>query len=325
LLLTAGLALWFEPFLPLVGDLTRVGNYAEQDFGWVAPQPPIHVLANGHAMADPDILVLGDSFSRSNIWQSVVAAQSARKIQSFEIARVGCIRHWFDYALAHPTAKTIVIESVERSFLTNFKTLANCDAAVPAPFETGEWTSAARRASGPPEWHIQRTFRVSFNTLEMQLHPHDTIHGEQVGNAPIDPRCARYSNRRADRLLYFSQDEEKFAWSRDDLAQATANIVMMQKMAAQHGKEFVLMLVPDKLTAYQQCLVNVREFALDKGPNITGMLLAAGVRMPDLQHSFRENIGKIEDLYRPNDTHLSEAGYLLMAENMTRLLSRQSD
>src|SRR3569623_1607928 len=64
LLLTACLGLIFEPFEPLTGDLTRFGIYAEIDFGWHAPQPVIQIAANGRAITNPDILVLGDSFSK---------------------------------------------------------------------------------------------------------------------------------------------------------------------------------------------------------------------------------------------------------------------
>ncbi|MGZ3159791.1 MAG: hypothetical protein ACXU7H_11950, partial [Burkholderiaceae bacterium] len=60
--ITIGLSLFFEPFLPLVGDLTRVGNYAEKDFGWHTPKPILQIEENGPQIADPDVLVLGDSF-----------------------------------------------------------------------------------------------------------------------------------------------------------------------------------------------------------------------------------------------------------------------
>lgn len=324
LVLTVALGLAFEPFLPLVGDLTRVGNHAEKDFGWTAPQPPIRVLANGPAMTDPDILVLGDSFSRSNFWQSVATAESRQRIQSFEIARVGCIDNWLAHALKHPTAKTIVIESVERSFLSNFRDLPACATTQPKPFEIGAWTTAAHQSAWPPEWHIARTFKVSLNTLAMQWRPTAILRDDQVVNAPIERSCARFSNRRADRLLYFSQDEEKYRWKQEELARAIANVLRMQKSAEQHGKKFVLMLVPDKLSAYYPCLPDAQKSALGKGQDLTAALIAAGIHTPDLLGAFRSNINRIEDLYRPNDTHVSEAGYILMAGQMTQFLARRS-
>jgi hypothetical protein len=325
--LTVCLGLVFEPFEPLVGDLTRTGNFAERDFGWQASQPVIQVAGNGTSMADPDILVLGDSFSssnvwhRSNFWQSVVTGRLNQKIQSFEFARVGCVDNWLAYALNHPTAKTIVIESVERAFLSNFKDLPTCTSRIPAPFEAGPWTTAPNRRTWPPEWHIYRTFMVSINTVAMQLSPHAAIRDDKAVNAPIDRSCAKFSNRRSDRILYFSQDEEKFQWKQKDVARATSNILRMQKLASDHGKKFVLMLVPDKLSTYQKCLLNTGNFDTGKEPEITASLIHAGVHSPDMLGAFRENANKIEDLYRPNDTHVSEAGYILMGETLAQFLT----
>src|SRR3569833_1657581 len=95
LLLTAFLGLIFEPFEPLTGDLTRIGYYAEKDFGWNAPQPVFQNAANGKAITFLDILVIGDSYSKDNVWQSVFAANTHQQIQSFETAHVGCISHRF--------------------------------------------------------------------------------------------------------------------------------------------------------------------------------------------------------------------------------------
>src|SRR3569832_2918101 len=171
LLLTAFLGLINKPFEPQTNKKTHKNKKTEKDFGWNAPQPDIQIAANGKAITNPDILVLGDSFSKDNVWQSVTAAKTHQQILSFEIAHVGCISHWFSYALNHPTAKTIVIESVERSFLANFKNLTKCNFGTPEPFETHPWVTAPSRKTWPPEWHIQRTFKLSYKTLLMKLHP----------------------------------------------------------------------------------------------------------------------------------------------------------
>lgn len=321
--LTACLGLIFEPFEPLVGDLTRVGGYAEKDFGWTAPQPVIDIVGNSKSMLDPEILVLGDSFSRSNLWQSVVTGKSNKKIQSFEFAQVGCIRNWLAYALNHPSAKTIIIETVERSVLANFSDLPSCRSATPAPFESGPWTTSANRSTWPPEWHIYRTLQVSLNTLAMQMHGDSAIRDDTVVNAPIDRRCAKFSNRRPDRMLYFSQDEEKFEWKHDDLASAIANILPIQKAVLEQGKQFVLIVVPDKLTTYQECLSNPGNLNAGNRRDITASLIAAGVRTPDLLSIFREHVNKTVDLYLPNDTHLGVAGYVLMGEKLSHFLSEE--
>ncbi|HTN66897.1 MAG TPA: hypothetical protein VL051_12025, partial [Burkholderiaceae bacterium] len=236
--LTACLSLIFEPFEPLTGDLTRIGSYAEKDFGGFAPQTALDVAANGSFMADPDILVLGDSFSMGNLWQSVVTEKSGQKVQSFELGRDGCIRNWLAHALNHPSATTIIIETVERVLLPRFRDLPECSPEAPQPFEVGAWTTATTRHTWPPEWHIYRTLEVSLNTLEMRRRPASTIRSNMAVNAPIDSRCAKFSHRRPDRLLYYSQDEDKFQRRDSDLAQATANILQIQEAVRARGKQF---------------------------------------------------------------------------------------
>ena len=242
LALTVCLSLIFEPFEPLVGDLTRVGNYAEKDFGWHTPKPVIQIEANGVTMTEPDILVLGDSFSRNNVWQSVVSQKLHAKIQSFEYADVGCIQNWVDYALNQSSAKTVIIESVERVFAPRFQSISPCKPDKPIAFSIGASATNATQQTWPPEWHIYRTFKVAFNTVEMKRKPHTTLRGNAI-NAPIDPQCAKFSNRRSDRILYFPQDEEKFQWSLEKKASAIANIVRIQKLFSEHGKKFVFMMI----------------------------------------------------------------------------------
>jgi hypothetical protein len=64
-------ALWLEP---LRGDLTRLGGYAENDFGWRTPQavfdPPLAVGPDRDEALD--VVVFGDSFS----WQSAQMHQT---------------------------------------------------------------------------------------------------------------------------------------------------------------------------------------------------------------------------------------------------------
>jgi len=58
-------------FEKLYGDLTRMGRFSERDFGWREQRPPIPPeLFKDYSLADADILIIGDSFSASRIWQT---------------------------------------------------------------------------------------------------------------------------------------------------------------------------------------------------------------------------------------------------------------
>lgn len=307
---------------PINNDLTRVGGYAERDFGWNAPQTVIKLKANGKFITDPDVMVLGDSFSFGNVWQSILQTQSSLSFLSFHYKKAGCISNWIDYALSRPSAKTIVIESVERAFMSRFLNLNACRPEIPIPFELPEADSIASRATWPPEWHILYAFKVAINRLKMDLNPNDSVRGKNVVNSPINADCAKFSNRRADRLLYYKEDEEKMHWKLEDRNRAISNSLQIQKKIAEHGKKFVLIVIPDKLSVYKPCILDVNHLKANNEPDIIKSLMASGVNTPDLLSEFQKNTGNMPDLYYPNDSHLSINGYIMMTETLSKFFTK---
>lgn len=311
LLPTAFLSWLFEP---INGDLTRIGHYSELDFGWNGTQPVIPLAENGVLITEPGILVLGDSFSRENAWQSALARKLNRSILSFHYAQAGCIKNWIEYA-RQSSAGTVAIEVVERDFVDRFRDLPACKSPPPLPFSAGPTTTPAVRSTWPPELHIWRTYRVAVNTLRTALHPDSAVRGSVI-NAPINKQCAKFSNRRSDRMLYYPLDENKTHWKHEDITRAISNVIRLQTQFSALGKKLVVIVVPDKLSVYQDCMINDRDGAARKQVNVTKSLIAAGGNTPDLLRAFQENAGEIVDLYSPNNTHLSTSGYMFMAENL---------
>ena len=195
-----------------------------------------------------------------------------------------------------------------------------CKPANPSPFEMSPHMSAVLRATWPPELHIAQTFYIAINTLEMNFMKNETLRGKAI-NAPLRSHCAKFSNLRADRLLYYPVDEEKLHWKSEDQARAISHILSIQKRFEQRGKNFVLIVVPDKLSVYQDCLLNDADVESRKRVNILKSLIESGASTPDLLGDFKENANEIVDLYFPNNTHLSTRGYVLMAEKLDRFLT----
>ena len=303
----------------LDGDLTRIGSYSERDFGWTAKQPVLDVMSNGQNVTQPDVLVLGDSFSAGNIWQSVVSKNTGYRTQSFLYDNVGCLDNWFKFALAHDTARIIVVESVERNFLRRFRKNENCLNFTPLPFELLPKQTVETRASEPPELYIWHSFETAFNTLKMHWAGQKRL-ATKVINVPVVSSCANLSNRRADRLLYYPEDQSKLDWVPQDISTAVSNALAMQRMARDHGKTLIFVLVPDKLSVYGQCILPGIEPNLARMPNTAELLRVAGADIPDLLEFFRAEMRRTTDLYFPNNTHLSWAGYSLMARQITAKL-----
>lgn len=314
--LFGSLSYYFEP---IDGDLTRIGRYSEHDFGWNARQPAIDVLANGRASTKPDVLVLGDSFSATNIWQSILSQKTGNRIQSFDYQNVGCIDSWFKFALQHNTAKTLVIETVERNFLNRFSKTSSCNGSTPKPFEISPYKTRETRNKTPLEVHFFHNFMVAQNTIRMHSADRQRLGGAVI-NAPLIKSCAKFSNLRADRILYYPVDENKLNWTQGDVSQAINNVMAMQKTAREYGKILVFVLVPDKLTIYSQCIMLGTRSQFSLMPDVGTRLMEAGANMPELQETFRTAIQQIPDLYFPNNTHLSWAGYSLMATKIATKL-----
>ena len=185
-------------------------------------------------------------------------------------------------------------------------------------------TRGAARPTRPPEFHVLRTFHITVNAVKTAIKPDAVVRGGSI-NAPIDSSCANFSNRRADRLLYYPDDERKLRWNPDDQARAVAKAIQIQQSFAARGKTLIFVVVPDKLTVYQDCLRNDPEREARKRINVTAALIHAGSNTPDLLQAFRENAAKITDLYYPNNTHLSTSGYLFMAEKLVPFFAEKPD
>lgn len=307
---------------PVSGDLTRIGRWAERDFGWNAPQPVIKTNYNGKSVINPDIVVLGDSFSRRNLWQSVLSAKQNKSTLSFHYLQVNCPSNWIQYSLNEsPSAKVVIIETLERAFLDVFRDLHACRKKPPIPFESLPMETSATRADWPPMFSISYALRTTINTLKMNSNIGIPVRGSQVVNAPIKNNCANFSSRRNDRLLYLADNEDKLRWDRDELNRAISNVAKVQKMFAEHGKKFILIVIPDKLSVYQDCLLNDSHLEERKRVDVTNLLINSGVNTPDLLRPFKENIRKIVDLYLPDDGHLSESGYILLANELEKFIT----
>jgi len=304
------LALYLEP---VVGDLTRTGRWSENDFGWHAPQPAINIVTNGRATVNPDIVVLGDSFSLANYWQSALSSNVGKKILTFGYGDVGCIDNWIRWSKDNSAAKIVILQVVERNFISSFRTITPCKESTPVPIEVSSGKSSSQRTTWPPTLDAKYLFLTALNTMRMNASPNASIaHGEVI-NAPIRPGCARFSNKRSDRLLHIVHDNRKENWNDQEVNEAVANVRKLKDEITRAGKKFIFVVAPNKLTAYQECLVGNKPARF---PDVTRQLNRTGVDAPDLISAFKGNIDLITDLYYPNNTHWSESGYQLAAETI---------
>src|ERR1700676_2274640 len=111
---------------PLMGDLTRIGGYAENDFGWNEPEekfsPPL--ARSGTPNTHYDIVVIGDSYSLrttpdrqtppGGFWTDFLAAETGMSVGGFDLDK-----YVFDTLIESETAqlnppRVIILEMAER-------------------------------------------------------------------------------------------------------------------------------------------------------------------------------------------------------------------
>jgi hypothetical protein len=306
LLLTAiSLSLFFRP---LAGDLTRIGKWPERYFGPTLPQPLPAVRTNGPSLTHQQILVLGDSFSHPNIWQSYLAESNKLDILSFEFKDVGCIDNWVNWVVAQPVSevKTVIIELAERSFVAVLKNQRSCVSSIPPASAATDKTRAGNFVQGITLDAAYLTHTAA-NTLRMSSQAGDISSGDVI-NVPLS-NSKLFSNSRSSRLLYYAEDDSKKLWTEQDIAAAIANL---KRIRARLGAlRLIVVVVPDKSTVYRSYMSGAAGKA--RYPDASAYLAASGIDTVDLFSLFRGKVAGEVDLYLPNDTHLGANGYRLMA------------
>lgn len=305
------LSIFFEP---ISGDLTRIGHWSERDFGWQQPQPAVAVRANGVTITNPHVLVLGDSYSHPNIWQSYLAEARHLEILSFQYQDVGCVDNWLHWVAEqrYPNMSTVVIQIVERGFVTQFRNLNTCTRRIPKSFETVEENMMPSRPQKGLMLDAGYLVPTALNMLNMAWRDGRMVSGEAINVQLSTDKL--FSNRKANRLLYYAEDELKMSWSVKDIASAVGNLKHIQGDLEKKGLRLVVIVVPDKSSAYRQYLAN--ETNKSGYPNVFEQLRAAGVNNVNLLSVFQQAVGETVDLYLPNDTHLSTQGYKFMASKV---------
>lgn len=312
LLAAVGLSIYFKP---LSGDLTRIGKWAERDFGPTLMQESPVIRPNAAALTHQQILVLGDSFSHPNIWQSYLFESSMLETLSFEFKDVGCIDNWLNWvsAQAASNVQTVVIEVAERSFVPVFKNERRCVVSTPVTSAKSGKATSTNLLSGIT-LDVTYLLQTAGNVLRMRWQTGRINSGEAV-NVPLS-NASLFSNVRANRLLYYTEDDSKISWTKQDIADAVENL---QKIQGRLGNiHLVVAIVPDKSTIYRPFMLEAARQA--QYPDIFSFIAEAGLSSVDLRSLFQKNVERTTDLYLPNDTHLSASGYRLMAAAIAQRL-----
>lgn len=298
------------------GDLSRVGRISEDDFGWKTEPPRIDgTILQGAPIDQADILVIGDSFSASHVWQSALVRDGHSVATTYWSQMDEMLCADFEDWLSRIgfKGKLVIIESVERLLNARLTRAHNCT-PMKRPL------AAMSDPTSPPLEHVP-TFALNWDAqLFSGWMTHRCTRAAIAGKArtgcnpmtlarPVAEGCTLFSHRRCDMALFLADDLNH--------GQLTAaDVAGMQAFSKAHARTQLLwMVVPNKWTAY---LEPARSHAFVSALRQTDL-------GPDLFSFVQQEKTEMRDFYFPNDTHISTRGLLVLGERMAQAVRQKLD
>lgn len=299
---------YFLPLASFQGDLTRLAMLPESQFGWREPQPAISSnLLTQSPMQEADVLVIGDSFSDSRVWQ-VALKQRGLKVRTISWTSVGAIcddfTPWLRGQGFH--GNFVVMEVIERNIESGLKKSvacknmhANSDVSIDHPRypPTESINFAQSDRSGRFSVGIQTALNYRdyerYSSMS-DFESHYLNNGAKL--ARVKNGCDLFSHPKCNDALFLAEDKAEDLNSNvfDDIENINSRLV---------GVTPIWVFVPNKSTTYLH-------------PN-KGFWSEANRRFgsPNLLRMNQDALrAKTVDLYPANNTHYSTTGYLLMGE-----------
>jgi hypothetical protein len=299
---------YFLPLSSFEGDLTRLAKLPESEFGWTKPQPTITAeLLRQSTWQEADVLVVGDSFSKPHLWQTVLTQQGLQ-VRTEDWRNIRAICEDFSPWLKSQgfNGKFVIFEMVERGAEDVLDRSVSCNKMSyrPSPYSQ----------PSPPETLPDRQLRSYTGKLSIGIQT--WLHSLQytyLDNSPdfkqwelpnhvkmqrLSNGCDLFSHPRCQDVLFLTEDriQDFNETMLDNMGTINSNL---------SGFKPVWVIVPDKSTAY----FNFNKQFWNRAEQ--------RFHAPNLLHSFRKEIeNKTTDFYRGNDTHLSTNGFLIMGENI---------
>ena len=108
--------------------------------------------------------------------------------------------------------------------------------------------------------------------------------------------------------------------TKDAILNAGCELISLQNSFQDNGQtHFVVMVAPDKLTAYAPYLTSPEYKNLSR---LNELYAIPGLNIIDMINPIRRSLQNgIKDLYAPNDTHWSSLGHRLASDTLIKYLS----
>ena len=329
------LALWVEP---ITGDLTRLGGFTENNFGWNDPQqqfPSILFKLEEAQEYDQyhDVVVLGDSFSEAypkTQWQNYFVQATGLSLITYKVDEIDIESFIASPAYQDHPPRIVIYETVERSLVDRVAkwNKGDCQSAVPTPsprppikIEPGNQvlSSHFRNIQNGP---LHPNFSSGVHFLKRLIKKTFSKKSNQAIKITLN-RSDLFSNRESGHLLVYRNDFKKYQVSKESLNGAICGLSYIQDTFQKNGETFFVgMIAPDKLTAYIDVYKN---FNREKINWIEEISKHRELHIPRLDVALKNAISRgTQDVYLPNDTHWGSAGQRIAALTLVEYLTKEN-
>ena len=307
---------YFLPMASFQGDLTRIGMLPESQFGWRKPQPAIDPkLMQQSSMQEADVLVIGDSFSDSRVWQTALTQRGLKvRTEPWDSMRGVCadIMPWL--RARGFAGKYVVLEFIERNLSDELNRSVTCQhlqyhpnamtdipRSPPAVLFDPDYSNRNGRLSVGIQTALNlRKIENMGNTLDTGL----TMSLNDAKVARVKNGCELFSHRHCGEALFLGKDQ-----AGEMGEEVLKNIEVLNSRL--NGTIPIWAFVPNKSTAY---LYPDKQFWNEAERRFGA---------PNLLRMTRQAIGeKTVDLYPANNTHFSTTGYLLVGEEIFKTMQQ---
>lgn len=300
------------------GDLTRIGKLSESDFGWRQRQTEIEKsLLKQNSITESDILIIGDSFSGSLIWQTELL-KDGEKTTTYHWDKVGAICANFDQIIKNSgfNGSRLIFQIVELGLEDRINKSLDCIShlnKLPEPVKID--SEILNQLDLQKKINLSGQFIAGLETKINSWFLNNTERYWEKLNSrsksayifPIKDGCIMFSHHLCNLGLFYHQDYTKPPISN--------SIVGKIKLINHRLKNYQItwLIVPNKSTVYQR--EDVTEFWQSLEESELG---------PNLLKEFISKKSNIIDLYKPNDTHLSNNGYITLGQVTSNFIKQRS-
>lgn len=316
-LLAGGLLTWLVLSMqPYSGDLTRIGGFLENDFGWNLPQEkfkqPLFIRANSLLKYDRyyDVVVVGDSFSMNSEygWQNYFVNATGLSLLTFHQDDVDISELLQTPQFRQCPPRLFIIEGAENGIQHRLRYFKK--PAIMKKIATLSYTIPIKPLHETPE-HFPRQNNI-VSRMDEPIHYIKMNVKKLFGSSKAFryrlKRRNLFSCRRSDEILIYYGDQWKNEIEAGEWAKVEQRFADLQETVESNGRtKMITMIAPDKTTVYNKYIDNLEYPYHSVSSSLPGK---RNVRIAPLEKWLQ---GRIDaggvDVYLPNDTHWGFEGH----------------